>query len=281
MRGLFAIHSAVFLFGLPGVLSAFINVPPAMIVLGRTAFATLSLGIIFLISGKRFPFHTGRDILFLSAPGIILAAHWLCFFYSIRISSVSLALLTYATFPMFVTVLEPALFHEERRAIDWVAALLIFLGFLMVVPEWNADSRWMRGAFWGLLSGFTFAVLMLLNRSLLNRYKTLEITFVQNTGAMMVLIPALFFHHVGLSGTDTGLLAIMGVVCTALAFYLFIRGLKTVTTQLASIIACLEPVYGVLLAWTFLGERLDLKTALGGLIILGTTVLATVNRKKA
>jgi len=73
---------------------------------------------------------------------------------------------------------------------------------------------------------------------------------------------------------DLVLLALLGVFCTALSHGLFIKGLRYVRTQLASVTAGLEPVYGVLFAFLFLGEVPSLRIALGGIIILGTTVFA-------
>ena len=75
------------------------------------------------------------------------------------------------------------------------------------------------------------------------------------------------------------LLALLGVFCTALSHGLFIKGLRYVKAQLASITAGLEPVYGVLFAFLFLGEVPSLRIALGGLIILGTTVFASTKMR--
>jgi len=74
-------------------------------------------------------------------------------------------------------------------------------------------------------------------------------------------------------------LVILGVFCTALAHVLFIRSLVQVKAQLASIIASLEPVYGIIFAFVLLGEVPALRTILGGVIILGTIMLSTMKRR--
>ena len=76
---------------------------------------------------------------------------------------------------------------------------------------------------------------------------------------------------------DFLLLAVLGIFCTAFAHVLFIKSLVHIKTQLASITACLEPVYGSLFAFVLLGEIPSLRTILGGGIIIGTIALASMN----
>jgi drug/metabolite transporter (DMT)-like permease len=76
-----------------------------------------------------------------------------------------------------------------------------------------------------------------------------------------------------------GLLAFLGVVCTALSHALFIRGLNiSVRAQLASVIACLEPVYGIVFAYFLLHEIPSIHTLAGGAVILMSTLVAMGRR---
>ena len=70
----------------------------------------------------------------------------------------------------------------------------------------------------------------------------------------------------------------LGVVFTALAHALFIRGMMAVKAQLASIIASLEPVYGILIALVVLSEVPSAREILGGVVIISAIVYATKNR---
>jgi drug/metabolite transporter (DMT)-like permease len=96
--------------------------------------------------------------------------------------------------------------------------------------------------------------------------------------ATLILLPFLFFDNWVLRPTDYVLLPILGIFCTAVAHVLFIKSLVHIKTQLASITACLEPVYGIIFAVFFLGEIPDARTILGGGIILATIALATIRR---
>ena len=64
------------------------------------------------------------------------------------------------------------------------------------------------------------------------------------------------------------LLVVLGLACTALAHTLFIAALRTRTAHTASVIAALEPVYGIALAFALLGEVPSLRTLAGGALIV-------------
>jgi drug/metabolite transporter (DMT)-like permease len=72
-------------------------------------------------------------------------------------------------------------------------------------------------------------------------------------------------------------LAVLGIVCTALAQVLFLGSLKLLRAQTASIIICLEPVYGIAFAWPLLGEVPEARTLLGGSLILAAAVGLTLH----
>ena len=93
--------------------------------------------------------------------------------------------------------------------------------------------------------------------------------------ATLILLPFLLTGSRSMGSKDLVLLALLGVFCTALSHGLFIKGLRYVRAQLASVTAGLEPVYGVLFAFLLLGEIPTLRIALGGIIILSATVFAS------
>ncbi len=115
-----------------------------------------------------------------------------------------------------------------------------------------------RGLAWGIVSGFTFALLVVMNRRWSGTRSATDIAFWQNGLAALALLP---FALAGAGSplrrsarATIMLLIVLGLACTALAHTLFIGGLAVVTAHTASVIAALEPVYGIVLALAFLGE---------------------------
>jgi drug/metabolite transporter (DMT)-like permease len=279
-RGLLAIHSAVFLFGVSGLFGKLLVLSPLVIVFGRTFFGALALSGVLCFSRKESVPEPGQSRWALVFQGIILAFHWTTFFHAIQISTVAVGIITYSTFPLFVTFMEPIFFKERLRLFDVCTGVLIIVGLILVVPTPDFENSITRGAFWGVVSGFSFAVLQLLNRRAVNRSSAVKIACYQNSVAAAVIFPALFWVEFSLTPMDVWLLIILGVFCTALAHALFIMSLVKIKTQLASLTACLESVYGIVFAVLFLGEKPDLRTLAGGALVLGVVAFATRRRQE-
>jgi drug/metabolite transporter (DMT)-like permease len=277
--GLIEIHTAVFLFGLAGLFGKFLIQPPLVIVLGRTLFAAITLAILLVIWKMNIRLISISSVFLMILSGIILAVHWVAFFKSIQISTVAVGLLTYSTFPMFVTFLEPFFFRERLRLVDLITGCLVLAGLVLVIPAFDFKNQIMQGVLWGTGSGFTFAILSLINRKMARSHPAAVVAFYQNGIAAVVLFPFLVLSQWSVSGKDLVLLGVLGIFCTALAHALFIRSLKYLKTQLAAVIACLEPVYGIFFAVLILREIPGVRTLLGGAVILGAVTLATIRRK--
>lgn len=277
-NNLLQIHSAVFLFGLAGLFGKLINLPSTIIVLGRVLFASIFLIAILLYFKQSIKLNRKKDYLYLAALGILLALHWATFFQSIQVSTVAIGLLSFSTFPVFSTFLEPYFFKEKLRTQNVVVALITLAGIYLVVPELSFGNNITQGVLWGISSGFTFAILSILNRKYVKQYSPLVIAFYQDAIATIVLLPFLFLIPISFHTNDILLLVLLGVVFTALAHTLFIKGLTKVKAQTASIIACLEPVYGIVFALIILNEVPDIRVIAGGVIILGCTLYASIRQ---
>ena len=250
-RGLLEIHGAVLLFGLSGLFGKFLPLSPFIIVLGRTFFAFVTLGLVLLCSKQSLAIRSKKDFGAFFLLGAILAVHWTTFFHSIQISTVAVGLLSFSTFPVFVTFMEPFFFNEKLQIFDIMTAIVVFCGLILVIPYFDFGNTITLGVFWGTVSGLAFAVLQLLNRKYVKVYSSPVIVFYQSVFATFILSPSLSLRSQGLDSRAILLLVLLGVFCTALAHGLFINGLRHVRAQLASICASLEPVYGVLFALFF------------------------------
>ena len=270
------IHLAVFLFGFAGLFPRWIALPSVAIVFGRTFFAAIVLGAWVRPFSRKVPLPGRTDSLLLVASGVILAFHWVAFFQSVKVSTVAIALLSYSCFPVFLVLIEPLLFRERFRRRNLLFALIALLGVFLIVPGSGRSDPGFHGIFWGLASGLTFAVLMLINRGLTVRHSAAAIAFFQDLVAAVALAPFLFAGNVRFTLVHVGRLMILGVICTAVAHTLFIRGMRRVRAQTAGILALGEPLYGIILAYWLLGEIPGILTILGGALILAVAAAATL-----
>ena len=280
---LVALHAAVALFAFAALFGKWIALPATAIVLGRTVFAALALAATLRL--RRRP--AGMPTLALAANGAILALHWVSFFAAVQSASVAVALLGYASFPLFVLLL------ERRGAPDagvvvpgviapgtidrYATAALVIAGLLLVVPAFSWSDRASSGLLWGLVSGFTFAWLTVRNRRLVAGDEPARIALWQNAAAAACLLPvaALDGARAWPSTLDLALLAVLGIACTALAHTLFIASMRRVSAHVASVVAALEPVYGIALAAWLLGEVPNPRTLAGAALIVAAALVAS------
>ena len=274
--GLVATHIAVLLFGLVGLFAKVVALPAIILVLGRTFFSSAFLGAYLTVKRQKFALKTRGDYVLIVFAGIILAIHWTSFMQSIQVSTVAVGTLTLATFPLFSAVLEPLLFHEKMRVSDIACALVMLGGVACIVDDFGLEGSMTQGVLWGLLSAFTYALLSLANRKFSSGYPASLVSFYEQATATVVLLPALFVLKPSFTALDIGMLAIMGIVFTAIAHTLFIGGLRTVKVRTAGIITGLESVYGVVAALLFLGEIPGIREVIGGAIILAVALYSTL-----
>lgn len=279
-KSLMEIHLAVFLFGIAGLFGKLLSLPSIIIVLGRVCFSSIFLLILVIYLKENIKLKQRKHYYYLAIMGVILAIHWCTFFKAIQVSTVAIGLLTFSTFPVFVTFLEPYFFKEKLKLMDIILAIITFLGVILVVPKFELSNNLTEGALWGIVSGFTYAVLSMLNRKYVREYSSSVIAFYEQFMAAIVLSPFIFFYKPHIRVNDLILLLLLGVIFTGVSHVIFINGLKNVKTQTAGIISSLEPVYGIIFAVFLLREIPTLREVLGGSIILGTVFYSTMKAKK-
>lgn len=278
-KSLLEIHLAVFLFGFAGLFARLISLPSIIITFGRVLFSSIFLVVILFYFKKDIKLKQQKHYFYLAIMGVILAIHWSTFFKSIQVSTVAIGLLTFSTFPVFVTFIEPYFFKEKIKLSDIVIAIVTFIGVVFVIPKFELQDNLTRGVLWGVLSGFTYAFLSVLNRKYVKEYSSLVIAFYEQAIATIILIPCLFLYKPVFGLKDIVMIALLGIIFTGIAHSLFINGLKNIKAQKAGVISTLEPVYGIIFAVFLLRELPTLRELIGGIIILSMVFYSTIKSK--
>lgn len=274
------LHIAVLLFGVAGLFGKLVPADATLIVLGRTVFAAIAIFTGLKIFRMSLALESGRSLLLMLVSGGVLAIHWVTFFHAIQISTVAIGLVGFATFPVFVLFIEPVISRQKIRMIDLASTVLVVIGLLLVAPAFSLADQGLIGLLWAVVSGATFAVLTLLNRHLVQGRPSMVIVFYQHSTAALCLLPFVLQQSFSLDLNSFWLLAVLGVLCTALPQVLFIQSLTVLKAQFASVVAALEPVYGILLAMFILKEIPNASTMLGAAIVIGAVFLAMSGQAK-
>ena len=271
---LLALHIAVALFGFAGLFGKWLSFHPSAIVCGRAAVAAVVLALLLRAQETR----EGRPTWDLAANGAILAVHWVAFFAAIQVSTVAIGLLGFASFPLFVLSLERLLLGRRWHASEAATAALVMSGLGLLVPGVDfADTAW-QGLAWGVVSGFTFALLAVRNRANAVHRPASVLALWQNAFAALFLVPVVIWQGGAGAAVTTNavlLVVVLGVLCTALAHTLFIASMVRLSAHTASVVAALEPVYGMALAALLLQEIPDARTCVGAGLIVGAAVVAS------
>lgn len=278
-NALVKLHTAVALFGLAGVIGKFVTWPAAAVTFGRVLFSSVFLLIFMTLRKEKIKLDCRKDYGLIAAAGIVMAVHWTCFIYSIQISSVAIGTITFATFPIFVTFLEPLIYREKLKPANVMIALVMIGGVIITVPEFNTGNAVTMGVIWGMVSSFTYAVLSLMNRYFSGKYSGRQVCLYEQGTAIVLLLPFFLSCSVTFTVPEVAAVIFLGIACTAVAHSLFIASLNRVKVQTAGIISGMETVYGIIFAMVLLQDMITVRELIGGAVILGASVYKTLKEK--
>ncbi|TKB46280.1 DMT family transporter [Thalassotalea mangrovi] len=267
---------AVWLFSLCALFAYWVDVGTVHLVFGRTLFAALA---IFLLLGYRqklqWRFSPVIKIrLFVSA--LLLVIHWLAFFYVAQNVSVSTALITFASYPLWVLLIDWVRGNRCSALLMLSQSLLIIIGIALVSGHYTQQNPgiWIDGIVIGLVSAFTFALLTFVNQALLADIQPVSLTMWQNALATLFLIPGVLYLPFTGTGADIAKLMLLGVIFTAFAHSLLLMAMRSVPAFLVSVTVCLEPAYGILAAALLFAEPISIAVAAGIVLVLVSNVWA-------
>ena len=289
-KALIQLNVAVFLWGFTGVLGRAISLDSIMLVWWRLLITMLSLWALYLVQAKarRIPV---RSVLVISLIGTVQALHWVCFYASIKLANVTIALTCLSTTALIAAVIEPLVIKKKFDFFEIVLGLFAIAGILII---YNTHLNFSAGIIIGLVSALLTVLVSVSNKKIIDKYHPEHITLYQLTGGflgMTVLLPlfqVLFRNSWSApSPFDWLWLVVLSWVCTILTFFLYIRSLKNISAFTMNLTLTLEPIYGIILAFIiyhenrFLSQWFYLGFALIVLAVLfHTWRLVYLNRRK-
>ncbi len=274
------LNFAVFLFGGAGLFGKLLNYPPAIIVLARVVFSALFLFVFVKIRRVSFFLKNKGLYLTLFFSAVLLSFHWIAFFQAVKLSTVALALLSYSTFPVFISLMEPFFFKSKISMREIMISIVALLGIYILIPSFSLSSLKFKGVMLGIVSGFLFALLSIVNRKQVKNIPSIIVTFYQHLFSVFILLPLSLSLKKAPSLKEWAYFILLGILFTAVAHLLFIDSLVRFKAFTAGIIATMEPVYGSLFALIVLKEIPATRTLVGGMIVLGASVYAIISSSK-
>ncbi len=240
------------------------------IVFWRVGLSALALGLGAIAMRRMDVLRLGPHRWWILAIGAGLAIHWGLYFETIALSSVAVSVLAVYTSPVFLALLAP-LFLPERLSRAVLVALPVAVSGLALISLSGADSARVRplAIASGVAAAFVVALLVIAQKRIIHEVNPIGLSFWIDIAAVLALAPLLpFGGRVLPSSGEFGLLALIGVVFTALSGLIWLALLRKVTAQAIGFLSYLEPVSAAFLAWGLLGESLGAWTLAGGGLVL-------------
>ena len=285
LGSLIHLHFIVFIYGFTAILGKLIAIDSLSLVWYRMGLA--SVFILVYIRVSKFQLRvTRKTLLWFTFAGIVVALHWVTFFWAIKVSTVSIALAMMSTGAFFTALIEPIVFKRKVIGYELFFGLLVIIGLYLI---FRVESGYTQGMIIALVSAFLVAIFSIINAKLVKKHKPSIISFYELSLGTLFLTILLgvrgsfntdFFV---LMPSDWWYLIILSLICTSYAFIVSVKIMRVLTAYTVMLTNNLEPVYGILMAWAFFGteEKMSPLFYVGALIILLTVIANGILKHKA
>ena len=279
---LYAIMSG-FLYGFVGyfgvsVVNASISVPNMLF--WRFLISSIVIGIIVFIKAKPTK-HSRKDMAIAFGNGAIFyGISTMLYFFACPYIGSGLAMVIFFTYPAMVMLLNRFLFGQKIPSIYYFAISIIVIGMCLFV-----DRNEMEFDLWGIvlsiLSAFFYASYIVSSKKIS--------TLSPNLSSLMVclgcLVTSLFFSLTTNSFALPATLHVwfhlfgISIVATTIPLLLLLYSLNYISSDKASILSVLEPIFVLIFGVTLLGEPMKMQYFLGVVIVLAGALLTLFSQR--
>lgn len=269
-KAMIRMHIATVLFGISGIFGKLCQCSAIDLVCGRAIVAVAALGIICIVQ-RNSPLKnvSPRDILGLCLSGVLLTLHFVTFFMGIKLGGVAVGTLGFACFPAFTAIFEAIAYRERPSMRELQCIAMVSIGLVCLTPSFSLEDTATHGLLWGMTSAGVYGLVAIANRHFAGGMSGMHTCWWQNMVIILCLLPFAAFDLVALEPLDWLWIVCLGLLCTALAYSLYVSSLTVLKARQAAIIITLEPVYAILVAWLLFADTPGLGIVLGGTLILG------------
>lgn len=256
--------------------TSFSQMPPHAFNLGRFLVSAVLYSVLIWKSGEGFSV-SQKDwprVIFLALTGITF--YQVFFITGLSKTSASLVSMGNAMTPIFIAVLSTLFGFDRLRWTGWLGILLSVAGFYGIIlgrPNgFNLKGAEVSGVFLILLAGLMWAFYTIFARPVLKTVSPLKLAGLTNIIGTIFYLPFAWkeFSRADFSKvTPGGWAGLLYSASLALVFgfVIWYKSVEKVGGARTGVYSNLTPVFGVLSACLFLGEKITLLQVLGALTI--------------
>ncbi len=275
------------LFGTIGIFVRYITFPSSLVALVRGIIGTIFL-LIVVVGVKRQKIDVKavkKNLLLLIISGGAMGFNWILLFEAYNYTTVATATLCYYLAPIFVIIASPILLKEKLTLKQIICVIVALIGMVFVsgVLDISISISETKGIIFGVGAAILYASVIMLNK-VIKDITAYDKTILQLGAAAAVLIPycalTIDFSALQADGMAVLMILVVGILHTGIAYAMYFGAIKELNTQTAAILSYIDPVVAVLLSAFLLNESLGFAGVIGAVLILGSTLVSSVNLKK-
>lgn len=277
--------TAMTVFGTLGIFVRHVSVSSGELALYRAVMAAILLIGYFIVTKQHINFKSiGKEIPLLLLSGAAMGINWILLFEAYKYTTVSMATLSYYFAPVMVTIICPFLFKEKLTFKQILCFIMSTVGLMLIigVNDLKTTGTDFIGILLGLGAACFYATVILLNK-FIKGVAGIERTFLQFLSAIVILIPYVVCTSGvtlnRLDGTGWVCLLVIGLLHTGITYCLYFSALKELPGQEAAILSYIDPLVAVLVSVFVLGESMTITQILGGILILGFTLMNEIKQQ--
>ncbi|WP_439130250.1 DMT family transporter [Polaribacter sp.] len=263
-----------------GVLGRYIAMPPEAIILFRALLATIFIYIFCKIKKVNLSIYSKKDKISFLISGFFMGAHWVTYFYALKLSNVAIGMLSMFTFPIMTAFLEPFFSKQKLSFVHVFLAMLVLVGIYFLVPDFSIENNQAKGILFGIFSALCYSLRNLITKKSVTNYNSSAIMLFQLITVSVLLLPVLFISDISNLESQLPFLLLVALVTTAIGHTLLVNSLQYFSVSTASIIGSVQPIFGIIIAYLFINEVPNKNTFIGGSLILITVVIESLRSKK-
>lgn len=280
---LFLLHLIVFIFGFTGIMGGLITTDSQILVWWRMVIASIAIAI-FVYATSKIKKNLSVNAVSYSFVGLIIAAHWICFFEAIHQSNVSVTLACLSAASLFTAILEPLFFHRKFDRFEIFFGVLVMSGLIMI---FSFETQYKIGISLALTAAFLASLFTTINGKLIQKDNPYRISLVEMmAGVAGITVYLIVTGKFGsqlfdIPPMDWFWIFILGTVATAFAFVVSVKVMEEINPFTVSLTINLEPVYGIIMAYFIFGstEKMSWGFYAGTVLILAALYMNSLHRK--
>ncbi|MDI6744148.1 MAG: DMT family transporter [Thermodesulfovibrionales bacterium] len=255
---------AIFLWSSLGVVVRLAAIEVHTLIFYSVIVSLIVQGIILSRKTYRKEFPSPKLLRYPLVLGAASLINTFSYFLAFKYTTIANAVLTHYTAPIIVAFLAPLFLREKVTKVIIISIVIASAGLWIMLNGFTFNKGDAIGITAGLISGFAYAVVVILIRIYTQSFNPVVLAFFSNSVIAVLLAP--FVREFPVNALWA--ILVMGIVHSTIAPILYFKGLRYVSAGRTAVLGYLEPVIAIIFGIIFLSELPGKGSIIGGLLII-------------